>query len=49
MENYVEALYVAALKHRNDEEAIKLSNYRRNQFSFIGMRAPQMRKYSNSM
>ncbi|WP_079504916.1 hypothetical protein [Mesobacillus jeotgali] len=26
MEQYVEALYKAALLHRNDDEAIKLSN-----------------------
>jgi 3-methyladenine DNA glycosylase AlkD len=44
MEQYVEALYKAALLHRNDDEAIKLSNYMRNQFSFIGLRAPQMKQ-----
>jgi 3-methyladenine DNA glycosylase AlkD len=44
MENYVEALYEAALKNRNDEEAIRLSNYMRNQFRYIGMRAPQLRE-----
>ncbi|RSD28519.1 DNA alkylation repair protein [Mesobacillus subterraneus] len=43
MENYVEVLYEAALKHRNDEEAVRLSNYMRNQFSFIGLRAPLMK------
>jgi 3-methyladenine DNA glycosylase AlkD len=44
MENYVNALYEAALKHRNSEEAIRLSNYMRNQFEFIGLRAPQMKE-----
>lgn len=44
MDQYVGALYQAALTHRNDEEAIRLSNYMRNQFSYIGMRAPQTRE-----
>jgi 3-methyladenine DNA glycosylase AlkD len=44
MENYVEALYQAALNHKNEEEAIRLSNYMRNQFSFIGLRAPQLKE-----
>jgi 3-methyladenine DNA glycosylase AlkD len=44
MENYVEALYQAALKHQNEEEAIRLSNYMRNQFRFIGLRAPQLKE-----
>lgn len=44
MENYVEALYEAALKHRNSEEAIRLSNYMRNQFKFIGLRSPQLKE-----
>lgn len=44
MEHYIEALYKAALKHRNEEEAIRLSNYMRNQFSFIGLRAPQLKE-----
>ncbi|MBT2685002.1 DNA alkylation repair protein [Bacillus sp. ISL-37] len=40
--NYVEALYEEALKHRNREEAIRLSKYMRNQFEYIGLRAPQI-------
>lgn len=44
MDKYVEQLYKAALTHRNDDEAIKLSNYMRNQFSFIGMRAPLLKE-----
>jgi 3-methyladenine DNA glycosylase AlkD len=44
MKNYVEALYEAALKHRNIEEAKRLSNYMRNQFKFIGLRSPQMKE-----
>jgi 3-methyladenine DNA glycosylase AlkD len=44
MEKYVEALYDAALKHRNNEEAIRLSNYMRNQFEFIGLRSPQLKE-----
>ncbi|CAM3862130.1 DNA alkylation repair protein [Mesobacillus thioparans] len=44
MNPYVEALYQAALAHRNEAEAIRLSNYMRNQFSFIGLRAPQLKE-----
>ncbi|GAM15089.1 DNA alkylation repair protein [Mesobacillus selenatarsenatis] len=44
MNNYVEALYEEALKHRNREEAVRLSNYMRNQFEYIGLRAPQMQE-----
>lgn len=44
MDGYVEALYDEALKHRNEEEALRLSNYMRNQFKYIGIRTPQMRE-----
>lgn len=44
MHNYVGALYEEALKHRNSAEAVRLSKYMRNQFDYIGLRAPQMQE-----
>ncbi|MGV2940523.1 DNA alkylation repair protein [Mesobacillus sp. LC4] len=44
MHTYVEALYEEALKHRDSAEAIRLSKYMRNQFDYIGLRAPQMQE-----
>ncbi|WLR54513.1 DNA alkylation repair protein [Mesobacillus subterraneus] len=44
MNHYVAVLYEEALQHRNSEEAVRLANYMRNQFEFIGLRAPQMKE-----
>ena len=42
--NYVAALYEEALQHRNSEEAVRLAKYMRNQFEYIGLRAPLMQE-----
>lgn len=40
---YAENLRLACLEHRNEEEAVKLSKYMRNQFEYFGLRAPLLR------
>lgn len=40
---YAEKLRLVLQEHRNDDEAVRLSKYMRNQFEFFGLRAPLSR------
>ncbi|MEH7444434.1 DNA alkylation repair protein [Bacillus sp. JJ1122] len=40
---YAEKLRLVLQEHRNEEEAVRLSKYMRNQFVFFGLRAPLSR------
>lgn len=40
---YAEKLRLVLQEHRNEEEAVRLSKYMRNQFEFFGLRAPLSR------
>jgi 3-methyladenine DNA glycosylase AlkD len=40
---YAEKLRLVFQEHRNEEEAVKLSKYMRNQFNYFGLRAPLSR------
>lgn len=48
MHPFVEGIIVQFKQEENEQEAVKMSQYMRNKFSYFGLRAPQMRAVTKS-